>query len=729
MNYQIDRQFFADATAARVSRRSFLKVSALAGGGLLIGLQLTPKVSAAAATTTGGTFVPNAFLRIAPNGAITILAKHSEMGQGIYTSMAMCVAEELDADWSKIAVEAAPSAQAYAHTAFGLQMTGGSTSTPESYKQLREAGATARALLVQAAAQQWKVDAVTLRTDNGAVIAADGRRATYGELATAASALPAPTEVKLKDPSQFKLIGKAAHRVDSLEKITGKGVFGIDVRVPDMLIAALVRPPVFGAKLKRFDATAAKAVSGVKNVVATPRGVAVIAANTWAAKQGAAALTVEWDEGALATLSTENQRAAYEALIKQPGAVAKRTGDVATAFASATTKIEATFDFPYLAHAAMEPLNATAHIKPDGSVEVWAPTQFQGVDVMVAAQVAGVTPDKVTLHTTLLGGGFGRKANPASDFIAEAVEVAKVSGGVPVQVVWSREDDMRGGYYRPRTLVHAKLGLDAAGKPVSWENQIASQSLIKGTAFEQAMFRNGLDATQVEGLDEIPYALPNAHTEWHDAPAGVPVLWWRSVGHTFTGFVKETLIDDAARAAKKDPIDYRIELLAAHPRQVAILQLLKEKSNWGRAPAGRFQGVAIHESFGSIVGEVAEVSVTDGVIKVHKVTAVADCGQAVNPDGVRAQVMSAVIYGLSATLYGEITFKDGRPQQSNFHDYPVVRLTEAPVVETHIINSGAAMGGIGEPGTPPLMPAVSNAVLAATGKRLRHPPFTPDKLA
>jgi isoquinoline 1-oxidoreductase beta subunit len=402
--------------------------------------------------------------------------------------------------------------------------------------------------------------------------------------------------------------------------------------------------------------------------------------------------------------------------------VAKKTGDAPAAFAGAATKIEAEFDLPYLAHATMEPLNATAHVRPDG-VEVWAPTQFQGVDQLVAAKVAGVTPDKVTIHTTLLGGGFGRKANPASDFIAEAVEVSKAVGA-PVQVIWRREDDMRGGYYRPRSYVAAKLGLDAAGRPVSWENQIVSQSIIKGTAFEAMMFKDGLDGTQVEGLDEIPYAVANLHTEWHMAPAGVPVLWWRSVGHSFTGFVKETLIDDAAHAAKQDPIEYRIGLLAAQPRQVAILKLLREKSNWGHAPAGRFQGVAIHESFGSIVGQVAEISVDKtGAIRVHKVTAVADCGLAVNPAGVRAQVMSAVVYGLSAALYGQITFKDGRPEQSNFHDYQVVRMPEAPVVETFIINSGAKMGGIGEPGTPPIAPAVSNAVFAATGQRLRKLPF------
>jgi isoquinoline 1-oxidoreductase beta subunit len=629
-----------------------------------------------------------------------------------------------------VKVEAAPAGGPYAHTAFGMQMTGGSTSTWESYQQMREAGAMARGLLVQAAAQKWDFDAKQLRTENGFVIAPDGRKADFGELSTAATRLPMLKDVlqekppvKVKDAAQFKLIGKATHRVDSLEKVTGKGVFGIDVRVPGAFVAMMARPPVFGGKVKSFDAAAAKAVDGVKNVVQCSRGVAVLATNTYAARKGRDALKIEWDHGALATLDSDKQRAEFAAMAKQPGASAAKTGDAGAAFAGAATKIEAEFDFPYLAHAAMEPLNATAHVKNDGTVEIWAPTQFQGVDVQVAAKVAEVAPEKVSLHTTLLGGGFGRKANPASDFIAEAVELSKLAKA-PVQVVWTREDDTRGGYYRPRTFVTAKLGLDGGGKLVSWENQIVNQSIIRGTAFEPMMIKDGIDATQVEGLADLPYAVPNVRVDYHMAPVGVPVLWWRSVGHSFSAFVKETLVDDAARAAKKDPIDYRLELLAANPRQVAILKLLREKSNWGKPAAGRFQGVAIHESFGSIVGQVAEISVANGAIKVHKVTVVVDCGTAVNPDGVRAQIMSGVVYGLSAALAGKITFKNGQVEQSNFHDYPVMRLNEAPVVATHIINSGEKMGGIGEPGTPPIAPAVGNALLAATGKRVRTLPLS-----
>ncbi len=702
-----------------LSRRAFLKNSAI-GGGLIIAMKWLPAKLAAAEVSPE--FAPNAFLRIAPDGAITILAKHSEMGQGIYTSLAILIAEELDADWAKISVEAAPAAPAYAHTAFGMQMTGGSTSTWEAFDQIRKAGATARGLLVQAAAQKWGVDAGSLRTENSAVIAADGRRASYGELASAAALLTPPAEVKLKAPSQFSLIGKPTKRIDSLEKVTGRGVFGLDVKVPGALTALVARPPVFGGKVKTFDDSAAKKILGVKYVVAVPSGVAVVATGVWAAKQGREALKIDWDNGALAMFDSAKQKENYLALAAEKGANARKDGDTTAAFASATTKIEGLFDLPYLAHAAMEPVNATAHVRADG-VEVWAPTQFQGVDALNAAKAAGVPPDRVTLHTTLLGGGFGRKANPASDFIVEAVEISRAVG-VPVRVVWLREDDMRGGFYRPRTVVTAKLGFDASGKLVSWENQIVNQSIIKGTPFEPMMIKDGVDSTQVEGLADLPYAIPNVRVDYHMAPVGVPVLWWRSVGHSFTAFVKETLIDDAAHAAKRDPIDYRIELLATQPRQIAILRLLKEKSNWGIAPKGRFQGVAIQESFGSIVGQVAEISIgAGGVLTVHKVTAVVDCGTAVNPAGVRAQIMSAVVYGLSAALYGEITFKGGQVEQSNFHDYQVVRLPEAPIVETHIINSGEKMGGVGEPGTPPIAPAVSNAILAATGKRLRTLPF------
>jgi isoquinoline 1-oxidoreductase beta subunit len=592
---------------------------------------------------------------------------------------------------------------------------------------MRQAGATARALLVQAAARKWNVDAATLRTERSMVIGADGRHAGYGELVEAAAKLSPPAEVTLKDASRYTLIGKPTPRIDARDKVTGRGQFGIDVRLPGMLTAVIARAPNFGGKVRSFDATAAKRVAGVKDVIAVPSGVAVLANGVWAAKLGRDALKVEWEPGPLGTLDSEQQGVTYAAMAKQPGASAKKEGDAAAAFAKAATKVEAVFDFPYLAHATMEPINATAHVRPEG-IEIWAPTQGPGLDVYNVSSVMKVPAETVTVHTTLIGGGFGRKLNAHSDFVVEAVQVSKVAGA-PVRVVWLREDDMRGGYYRPRTVITAQVGLDAWGAPVSWENHIVNQSVMKGTGFEPRFFKDGVDLFQVEGLADLSYAVPNVRVDYHHVAGGVPVLWWRSVGHSYTGFVKETLIDDAARAAKKDPIDYRIGLLAAHPRQVTVLQRLREKSNWGRAPRGRHQGVALHESFGSIIGQVAEIAIEAGAIRVYRVTAVVDCGTAVNPEGVRAQVMSAVIYGLSAALHGKITFKEGRVEQSNFHDYPVVGFADAPVVDTHIINSGAKMGGMGEPGLPPIAPAVANALLAATGKRVRSLPLTPDKFA
>jgi isoquinoline 1-oxidoreductase beta subunit len=704
-----------------VSRRTFLKHAAIAGGGLIIGFELLPALTAA--TDPKAAFAPNPFLRLKPDGTVNVIAKHTEMGQGVFTSLAMVVAEELDADWSKVSVEAAPAGAAYSHNAFqGFQITGASSSTWDSFEQMRTAGAGARALLVAAAAQRWGIAAAALRTENSAVIAPDGRRAGYGELLDAAAKLPAPSDVRLKDPNNFKLIGKGTPRIDSREKVTGRAQYGLDVRVPGMLTAVIVRPPVFGGKLQSFDDTATRAIGGVKHVVAIPSGVAVVADAFWPAKKGAEALRIQWDHGALVTLDSNRQREEFLALAAQPGEVARKEGFARNAFAGAAKKIEATYDFPYLAHAAMEPLNATAHVRADG-VEIWAPTQGPGVEAFFAAGATGLPVDKITVHAMHIGGGFGRKLNPHSDYVLEAVHVSKAVGA-PVQVVWRREDDMKGGYYRPRTIVTAKVGLDAAGKLVSWENHVVNRSVVMGTAFQGMFFLDGVDTLQVEGLADLPYAVPNLRVDYHLAPDGVPVLWWRSVGHSYTGFVKETLIDEAASAAGRDPIDYRIELLAAHPRQVAMLKLLKEKSNWGRPPAGRSQGVAIHESFGSLVAQVAEVSVAGKAIRVHGVTAVVDCGLAVNPAGVRAQIMSGVIFGLSAALYGKITFSQGQVEQGNFDAYPPLRFDEAPVVETHIINSGARMGGIGEPGVPPIGPAVANAVFAATKQRLRSLPLT-----
>ena len=715
----------------KLTRRAFLMTTAMAGGGLVIGFRLPGRRAEAAGATRAGrpaaTYAPNAFLRIAKDGSITVLAKHSEMGQGVYTSLAMVIAEELEADWRRIRVEAAPAHLDYKHTQWGIQGTGGSTSSAESFDQMRRAGATAKAMLIAAAAKRWRVDPATCRAENGLVIHQGGKQLSYGQLAEQAAKIPPPAQVALKDPKDFRLIGKPTKRLDTPEKVTGRGVFGIDVKLPGLLTAVVARPPVFGGKVTQVNSGKAKTVRGVKAVVEIPSGVAVVADTFWNAKLGRDALEVTWDDGPLAGLDSAEQGRQYAELAGRTGAVARNDGDAKSAIAGAAQRIEATYDFPYLAHACMEPLNATAHVRP-GRVEVWAPTQMQTGDQGAAAQIAGVKPEQVTLHTTLLGGGFGRRANPAADFVSEAVHVSKAVGS-PVKVVWTREDDMRGGYYRPRTTVTAAAGVSADGRLVGWETHIANQSILAGTPFGEAMAKTGVDFTQVEGLADLAYDVPNVRVEWHRAPAGVPVLWWRSVGHSFSAFVKETLVDECAVAAGKDPVAFRLELLAKHPRQQAALRLAAEKAGWGKAGQGHFQGVAVHESFRSIVAQVAEVSVKqDGTVTVHKVTCVIDPGMVINPDTVRAQMESGVVYGLSMAFYGAITFKRGRVEQGNFDDYPVLRMDEMPEVEVHIIESGAEMGGVGEPGVPPTAPAVANAIFRATGKRIRRLPIRTEEL-
>jgi isoquinoline 1-oxidoreductase beta subunit len=715
-------------TILNVSRRDFLRTSAAVGSGLILGIYLPPRwETAGAATGSPAPFAPNAFLRIAPDGSITVLAKHSEMGQGVYTSLAMVVAEELEADWQKVRVEAAPAHPDYAHSQWGIQGTGGSTSSYESFEQMRKAGATAKAMLIAAAAEAWQVAPDTLRAENGRVVHASGKQLLYGELVERAAKMTPPKDVPLKDPKDFRLIGKATRRLDTPEKTNGSGVFGMDVKVPGLLTAVVARSPVFGGKVKAFDPTRAKAVKGVRAVVEIPSGVAVVADSFWKAKLGRDALDITWDEGLLAGLDSAEQGRQYAELASQPGGVARRDGDPAAAFASAEKKIEAVYDFPYLAHACMEPMNATAHVR-DGEVEVWAPTQFQTIDQMAAAQIAGVEPARVTLHTVLLGGGFGRRANPNADFVSEAVYLSKAVGA-PVKVVWTREDDTRGGYYRPRTYVTARVGIGADGRLVSWENHIVSQSIVKGTPFEGFLFKDMVDGTQVEGLVDLSYEAWNVLVVYHLAPAGVPVLWWRSVGHSFSGFVKETLIDECAAAAGQDPVAYRLQHLTKHPRQQAALELAAREAGWGRPGTGRFQGAAVHESFGSIIAQIAEVSVSDaGALRVHKVTCAVDPGTVINPDSVKAQMESGIAFGLSMALHQAITFKDGRVEQANFHDYPVLRMNEMPEVDVHIIESGAQMGGVGEPGVSPLAPAVANAVFVATGKRLRSLPIRAEDL-
>jgi isoquinoline 1-oxidoreductase beta subunit len=719
------------------SRRAFLKTGALVGGGLIVafvvpGAKRAAMAQEAAAVTTAAAaaFAPNAFLRIGSDDRITVLLAHSEMGQGIWTTLPMLIAEELDADWSKIAVEHAPAAPVYASPAMGVQMTGGSTTTWSEFDRYRQAGATARAMLVQAAAARFGVPASEIRTENGVARAGD-KQARYGELADDAGKL-APPDAKtltLKDAKDWKIIGKPTRRLDTPEKVTGRAVFGMDVQFDGLRTAVVARAPVFGARVTSFDATAAKAVAGVRDVVQVPSGVAVVADHYWAAKLGRDALKVEWDLGPHATLDSATLRAEFAKLAGSDGAVAAQAGDVAGAMAKAAKTVEAEYAVPYLAHAAMEPLNCTVKLAAD-RCDIWTGTQFQTMDQQLAAKILGLKPEQVFIHTTFLGGGFGRRANAASDFVTEAVEVAKAAKA-PVKVVWSREDDVRGGYYRPAFVQRAQVGLDADGVPVAWRHRMVGQSIIAGTPFAPMIIKNGIDATSVEGVADSPYLkrVPDHHVDLHSPDTGIPVLWWRSVGHSYNGFVMESLVDELAHAAGQDPLAYRRKLLADEKRHLAALNLAADKFGWDKPlPAGHGKGIAVHESFGSFVAQAAEVSIERGadgrdMIRVHRVTCAIDCGVAVNPQMIEAQIQSGIAFGLGAALHGAITFQDGRVQQSNYHDYPSLRMQEMPVVDVHIVPSTDKMGGVGEPGTPPIAPAVANAVFALTGQRLRELPF------
>ncbi len=703
------------------NRREFLKTALSAG--LVVGFWMPATLRRALAQASAPAPVPpNAFVRIAPDNRVTILLKHSEMGQGVWTSLPMVLAEELDCDWSLVSAEHAPAAPAYAHTAFGMQMTGGSTSTWESFEQLRKAGATARALLIQAATQRWHVAPADCRTERGFVVAGP-RRASYGELAEAAAKLPAPSEVTLKDAREFVLIGKPTRRLDGKAKVSGAAEYGIDVQRPGLHVALIARAPMFGAKLVSFDASKARAVPGVVDVVQVPSGVAVVAKHFWAAKQGRDALALDWAPGGGAPLSTPALREQYRKLARTPGAVAKNVGDVAAALRGARV-IEAEYEVPYLAHAPMEPLNCTVEIGKDGC-DIYTGTQFQTMDQGIAAKILELSPEKVRIHTCFLGGGFGRRANPQSDFVAEAVHVAKATGRT-VKVIWTREDDIRGGYYRPMWLSRLRAALGRDGKPVAWAHTLVGQSILAGTPFGASMIKDGIDGTSIEGAADAPYlaAIPNVRVELHSPASPVPVLWWRSVGHSHTAFVVQSFLDELAHAAKQDPLAYRLALLPAEARERRALELAAAKFGWGKPlPKGHAAGLAVHASFGSHVAQIAEVSVEGKTIRVHRVVCAVDCGPVVNPLTVEAQMQSGIAFGLGAALHSEITFKDGRVEQGNFHNYQVLRLPEMPQVEVHIVPSTDKMGGCGEPGTPPIAPAVANAVFAATGKRLRRLPL------
>ena len=714
------------------SRRAFLKEGAVVMGGLVIGFYLPLKGGRAYAAEARpkAVYPPNAFIRIAPDNSITIIVNKSEMGQGVYTSLPMLIAEELEADWSLIRIESAPVAAVYNHTGFGMQLTGGSSSIPSSWEQMRRVGASARVMLISAAAQQWGVPESECHAENSSVIhARSARKMSYGELAEIAAKLPLPTDVPLKNSKDFKLIGKPVKRLDTPVKINGSAQFGLDVYLPDMLTVLIARSPVFGGKVKNFNGTEARKYPGVQGVYQVPSGIAVAATGFWPAKTARDLLQIEWDEDPDTKLSTPKMHEEYQKLARYPGAVARKDGDSAQGLKDAYKSVSAEYEVPYLAHAMMEPLNVAVDLQPDHCT-IWTGTQAQTMDRAMAATTAGLKPEQVEIHTMYLGGGFGRRANPRSDFVQEAVQVAKVIGK-PIKVVWTREDDMRGGYYRPMWVDHIEAGISEDGRPLAWQHTIVGQSITADTPFESFMTKNGIDVTSVEGASTLPYLIPNLQVELHSTKNVVPVQWWRSVGHSHTAFVVETMIDELAHLARKDPVAYRLDILPVSSRYRGVLKLAAEKAAWGKAklPAGRAYGVAVHQSFESYVAQVAEVSLQNGNIRVHRVVAAVDCGIVINPDGVQQQIEGAIVYGLSAALHGAITLENGRVMQSNFDTYKPLRLSEMPQVEVYIVASDERPSGIGEPGTPPIAPAVANAVFALTGKRLRSMPFDQATLA
>ena len=722
-----------------LSRRTFLKLGLGASAGLTLGLRLplgSAQMLEAGPGIAGGaqradsTFEPNAFVRIGADDTVTVIVKHLEMGQGTYTGLPTIVAEELDARWDQVRAQGAPAdASRYNNLFWGqAQGTGGSTAIANSYEQLRTAGAAARAMLVQAAAERWQVPAREVQVRDGTLSHPSGRRATFGELADAATRQPVPEKVQLKDPAQFRLIGNPdIRRKDSAEKLDGSAIFTQDVRLPGMLTALVAHPPRFGARIRSFDPAPAKAVPGVEQVVQIPSGVAILGRDFWSAKLGRDALTptLDWDETDAFRLGSDEILTQYRALAEKPGLVARRDGDAESALAGAARVVEATYSVPYLAHAAMEPIDCV--ISPDGDgVRVINGEQSQTADQAAVAKVLDLKPEQVRIDMLYSGGSFGRRANPHSDYVVEAAEIFKAAGEkTPVKLLWTREDDTRAGWYRPLFLHRVKAGLDPEGKPVAWHQRIVGQSILAGTAFEPILVKDGVDQTSVEGADNLPYAIPNIQVELHSPKLGVPVQWWRSVGSTHTAFAVECLIDELATLAGQDPVAFRMGLLEGHSRHQGVLRLAAEKADWGTPlPAGRGRGVAVHESFNSYVAQVAEVTVRKGGrIRVDRVVVVVDCGIAINPDVIKAQMEGGMGFGLSAALLSELTLKGGQVQQSNFHDYRVLRIDRMPKVEVHIVRSAEGPTGVGEPATPVIAPAVANAVFAATGQRLRQLPL------
>lgn len=704
-----------DPTAAALaSRRDFLKASALASGGLMLGITLTGCAKPAALGGAGGQ--PVAWLRIGGDDRITVLVDRSEMGQGVYTAMTQLLAEELGIDPIRVAVEAAPVGAVYVNALLGAQITGGSTSVRDAWDKLRLAGAQARTMLVQAAAAHWGVEGSTLKVQDGAVLRGN-ERLTFGQLAEAAAKLPVPKDVALKDPKDFSTVGKPQKRLDAPAKVDGSAVYGIDVKLPGMLHAALRQSPTLGGSVAGLDATAAEAMPGVRRVMTVTNGVAVIADHYWQAKQALDAVKITWTPGPNATLDTVSMRSKLRAAAARPGKSVRNEGDVAAGLKGAAKTLRAVYELPLLAHATLEPQNCTADVRADGA-DIHVNTQTQTIAQATVAQVAGLKPEQVRIHTTLLGGGFGRRLEV--DYIPAAVEASKAIGK-PVKLIWSREEDTTHDAYRPPAYDEVAGGLDADGKLVAWQLHITSPSIT--ARMFPAVVENAVDPFAVEAASNYPYDVPNIAVDYNREEIGIDVGYWRSVSHALNCFVAESFMDELAHAAGKDPYAFRAGLLSKQPRYQRVLDAAAEKAGWGKAPAGHFQGIALMEGYGSYLAQVVEVSVKGGALKIHRITCVVDCGRMVNPNIVDQQVEGSILFGLTAALWGEVTLKGGQVQERNFDRYRLLRLPESPRIEVVLLESTEAPGGMGEPATALIAPALTNAIFAATGKRLRSLPI------
>jgi isoquinoline 1-oxidoreductase beta subunit len=704
-----------------LSRRTFLITGVAAGGGLMLGVCFT-RSRGAKAQTGEETFEPNAFVRIQPDGSITLVMPQVEMGQGTYTSMSMLIAEELEVELDEVGLEAAPpNDKLYKNPLIGFQVTGGSTSVPGFWEPLRRAGATARVMLIEAAASQWQVEPAACRAEKGEVVSPAGERLSYGALVGAAAKLSVPQNVTLKSPKDFTLIGTPAKRLDTPEKVDGKAKFGIDAMIPGMTFATVSACPVFGGKLKSVDDSKAMALKGVRQVVRLDDAVAVVGDHMWTAMQGLSALDIEWDKGPNADVTTESIVQQMARASEKEGALARSDGDFAKAIPNAAKKIDAVYEMPFLAHAAMEPMNCTVNVTKD-SCDIWVGIQVATRAQTTASEVTGLPPEKIRVHNYLLGGGFGRRLDV--DGITQAVAIAKQVDG-PVKVVWSREEDIQHDVYRPYYYDRFTAGLDAQNQLVAYHHRVTGSSILARWA--PPAFVKGLDEDAVNGAaKEFPYAIPNILVDYvRDEPPGLTTGWWRGVGPTHNIFVVESFIDELAAATKTDPVAFRRSMLAEQPRVLGVLDLAAEKAGWGSPlPDGVGRGVSVQFAMGTYISQIAEVEVTkDGEVKVRRVVCAVDCGQIVNPDTIVAQIEGGIIFGISAVLWGEITIEGGRVEQTNFNDYRVLRINETPTIEVYLVKNEEAPGGIGEPGTVGIAPAVTNAIFATTGRRIRKLPI------